>query len=323
MARKWMAAILLFVVLGSWSAYKLWGRQQTGLAATGTIEVTQVDLTPKVSGYLSGLTFKTGDWLEAGALAVRISRPDLAAQKLRDEAALKKAELQLRDLENGARLPERQEAAAQVRSAEAAFEQAAADYRRLERLLAQGAVAVQQWDAARTQYRVAAETLTAAQARRDLVEAGQRPDVITAQRQEVERSAAVVKLADEAVRDTEVRVPRSGRVLTKNFEDGEFVNAGAAIATLADEQDCWVKIYVSSTQLGLLTLGQRAEVRVDSFPQDVFAGTVREISQQAEFTPRQSLTKDERAKLVFAVKINVDNSSGRLKPGMPADVVLP
>jgi HlyD family secretion protein len=86
--------------------------------------------------------------------------------------------------------------------------------------------------------------------------------------------------------------------------------------------DCWVKVYVPSTHLGLISVGQAANVKVDSFPGRVFSGVIKEISQNAEFTPRQSITQSERANLVFAVKVQVDNSEGILKPGMPADVVL-
>ena len=116
--------------------------------------------------------------------------------------------------------------------------------------------------------------------------------------------------------------PLDGLVLTKNFEDGEYVNAGAAIATVGNMQDCWVKIYVASTQLGQIKVGQQTDVMIDSFPGKVFSGTIKEISQNAEFTPRQSITQRERANQVFAVKVQIDNSDDSLKPGMPADVVI-
>ena len=96
----------------------------------------------------------------------------------------------------------------------------------------------------------------------------------------------------------------------------------AVLATVADLSDCWVKIYLPSTVLGRVKLGSSAEVRVDSFPDRAFQGRVRKISDKAEFTPRQSLTTEERANLVFAVEVSVDNPDGVLKPGMPADVIL-
>ena len=124
------------------------------------------------------------------------------------------------------------------------------------------------------------------------------------------------------IADTVVPSPLGGVILSKNYEEGEFVPAGAVLATVADLSDCWVKIYLPSTVLGRVKLGSSAEVRVDSFPDRAFQGRVRKISDKAEFTPRQSLTTEERANLVFAVEVSVDNPDGVLKPGMPADVIL-
>lgn len=100
------------------------------------------------------------------------------------------------------------------------------------------------------------------------------------------------------------------------------MNAGSAIGTVGNWRDCWVKVYISSSQLGLIQVGQGVRIRVDSFPDRDFSGNIKEISQQAEFTPIQSITQQERANMVFAVKVKIDNAEGILKPGMPADVVI-
>ena len=119
-----------------------------------------------------------------------------------------------------------------------------------------------------------------------------------------------------------MRVPVSGVVLTKNYEEGEYVQAGAPIATVADLSDCWVKVYVSSEELGRLRIGQKARVSIDGAPHRVWDGYIKEISESAEYTPRQSITRRERENLVFAVKVAVPNEDGLMKPGMPADVIF-
>ena len=86
--------------------------------------------------------------------------------------------------------------------------------------------------------------------------------------------------------------------------------------------DCWVKLYIPSTQLGLIRLGGLAEVQVDAYPDRVFLGKVSEVNQKAEYNPRLSLTQKERSNMVFWIKISIDNPDGVLKPGMPADVVV-
>jgi len=116
--------------------------------------------------------------------------------------------------------------------------------------------------------------------------------------------------------------PLSGRVLSKNYESGEYAAPGSAITTIGDMSDCWVKIYISSTQLGLIQPGQEVKVHIDSFPDTLFTGVISEISDKAEYTPRQSLTDRERTNLVHAVKVKLANEDGRLKPGMPADVTI-
>lgn len=322
MSKKLLAVIVIIVVLAGLAIYKLQSNKVEGITATGTIEVTRTDITPKVSGYIGELLIKEGDSVSRGQVVARIARPDLEAQKLRDDAALVKAQVELVDLQKGARLQEMGEAEANVASGQSVYDKAKKDYERQQDLFQQGAVSAQQLDASRSAYEVAASALVAYQARASLVAAGNRPDVIAAQQVEVQRSQAIVQLAKTALDDMTVVSPLDGSVLTKNFEAGEYVNAGAAIATIGNGRDCWVKVYVSSTQLGLIQLGQTVAVMVDSFPGREFSGQIKEISQQAEFTPRQSITKQERATMVFAVKVKIDNGEGILKPGMPADVVI-
>ena len=129
-----------------------------------------------------------------------------------------------------------------------------------------------------------------------------------------------MRATENDIEDSFIYSPLDAMVLTKNFEAGEYVNAGSALLTVADLSDCWVKIYIPSTELGRVSVGSLAEVRIDAAPGQVFFGRVREISENAEYTPRQSITRNERANMVFAVKVAVDNDAGVLKPGMPADV---
>jgi HlyD family secretion protein len=322
MNKKIIIIAIIFLALIGLSFYKLSGKQTEGIAASGTIEVTRADITPKTNGYLTGFVIEAGDKVSQGQTIVTIDRPDLKAQAAGNEAALDKAAAQLRDLETGARREELNEASAAVASAQSVYNQARDDLVRYETLYRQNAVSKQTFDAAKSAADVAYQAFQAASSRFGLLKEGARPDVIAAARLEVERSRAVLDASRALLNDTVVTSPLNGIILTKNYENGEYVNAGAAIATIADMSDCLVRIYIPSTQLGLIKQGQSAEVRVDSYPKKAFAGQIKEISQSAEFTPRQSLSQNERANMVFRVKVKVDNSEGFLKPGMPADVVI-
>ncbi|MBP2634435.1 MAG: hypothetical protein H6Q72_342 [Firmicutes bacterium] len=320
--KKILVCMLVVVLAAGGAAYKYLRPVERGITATGTIEVTRADIMPKVNGYLTGLKLKAGDYVEARQEVARVTRADLAAQVVRDEAALAKAAAQLRDLEAGPRSQERQELSDMLDSARSVYEKASQDYERYQSLYKAGAVSTQQLDNARSSMEVAYASMNAAKQRLSVGNEGNRPETIEAQRLELERSKAVLTASKVLLEDTIVISPISGLILAKNYEEGEYVSPGAAILTVGDMNDCWVKIYVSSTQLGLIAVGQEAKVKVDSYPNRTFKGVIKEINQNAEFTPRQSITQSERANLVFAVKVKIDNAEGILKPGMPADVVL-
>ncbi|MDR3588347.1 MAG: efflux RND transporter periplasmic adaptor subunit [Negativicutes bacterium] len=322
MNKKIVAVIVVFLLAAGAAGYKLYLTQETGITATGTIEVTLADIVPKVNGYMTELKIEVGDSVKTGQTIARITRDDLQAQLLTDETALAKGKVVLTDLEKGPRPQEIQQASASLAAAQAQYVKAKNDLDRYRKLYQDGAIPAQQLDSAQSGYDVAYNSLIAAQSQLSLLLEGNRPDVIEAQRMEVKRLEAAASVTRATMADTVVASPLNGVVLTKNFQTGEYVNPGSAIATVGDLNDCWVKIYLSSAQLGLIKFGQPVQVKVDAFPNKIFTGTIKEISQNAEFTPRQSITQQERANLVFYVKVKLDNSEGILKPGMPADVVI-
>lgn len=131
-----------------------------------------------------------------------------------------------------------------------------------------------------------------------------------------------LEIIDVMLGDSVVVAPISGVVLTKNMEAGELASPGVPIITLADLSRVWINIYVGEPVMGLIDLGDEAKIGVDSYPEREFPGKVTYISDEPEFTPKNIQTKDERTKLVFAVKIELDNPDLALKPGMPADAEI-
>ena len=121
------------------------------------------------------------------------------------------------------------------------------------------------------------------------------------------------------VTDTRVVAPFDGTVLRKLVEEGQVVAAGTPLVTFVDLSKLYVKVYLPEGEIAKVRLGNAARVYVDAFPKKYFEAAVSEVSQQAEFTPRDIHMKDERVKLVFAVKLALKNPQGFLKPGMPAD----
>ena len=325
MKHKILAALLLVAVAvaGGIALCRFLGNGKNGaVAAAGTIEVTEVSVTAKESGTLSSAGFREGDRVGKGQVLGRLVRNDLEAQQAQDRAALERARAMLADLRKGARPQEIREAEEAQGAAKVRYDLAQADFNRFSSLYAEKVISRKEMDEVTARRDLAAKDLAAAGERLSLVRSGTRPDVLAAQEAEVLRLEALGRVTVSRVGDTVLATPLGGVVLSKNYEEGEFLPPGAVLATVADLSDCWVKVYLPSTVLGRVKAGGAADVRVDSFPDRVFRGKVRAVSDRAEFTPRQSLTTEERANLVFAVEVEVDNAESLLKPGMPADVTF-
>jgi HlyD family secretion protein len=151
-----------------------------------------------------------------------------------------------------------------------------------------------------------------------------------ARQERVDAQRAVVHQAEAAVRQTaalldggEIRAPHAGVVTVRHREPGEVVGAGVPVLTLMNPDDRWVRIYVREELVGRLALGQAAVITSDAYPERRYEGRVTFIASQAEFTPRNVQTREERLKLVYAVKVAITGDSAHdLKPGLPADVRL-
>lgn len=332
--RRAFFVLLLLGVLGGVATHRtffqeLWASHWQGaekdppLTASGTVEVRTVHVASKVGGYLRELRVREGDVVAAGELVGVVDRPDLVAQISRDGASLRRARAHLADLQSGSRPEEIAEAAARVASARSRYEKSRQDFKRFENLHRDKVISDRQFDEYRAAFDGAKADLAAAQDRHRLLLAGPRPFQVEAQRAEVEALEAALALSQSLLCDTRIGAPQRGVVLTKDFEQGEFVSPGGVLLTLGDLEECWIRIYVPSSQMGRLRLGDGAEVRIDGFPHRIFSGKVAEIGQEAEFTPRMSLNQKERASQVFRIKVMVENGEGILKPGMPADVRLP
>jgi HlyD family secretion protein len=119
-----------------------------------------------------------------------------------------------------------------------------------------------------------------------------------------------------------VSAPINGVILTRNVEPGEFVQPGAVAFTMANLDELTITVYVPEDQYGNISLGQEATVTVDSFASETFNAVVTQVADQAEFTPRNVQTVEGRSSTVYAIKLKVTDSEGKLKIGMPADVVF-
>lgn len=180
-----------------------------------------------------------------------------------------------------------------------------------------------QVDAAAARYEVASAAVALAQAQVDGLQIGATPQQIAAAEAQVAVARSALAAEEVQLDKLGLRAPISGLVLERPVHVGEVAVPGAPLLTLADLDALTLTIYVREDQLGKVELGQLVSVTVDAYPERVFPGTVRRISSQAEFTPKNVQTQEERASMVFAVEVSLPNSDHALKPGMPADALLP
>jgi multidrug resistance efflux pump len=177
-------------------------------------------------------------------------------------------------------------------------------------------------DAAQAQNTAAEAQLAQAQARLDLARAGARPEQVQAAEAQLAQARAAQRQIEVQLAKTALTAPRAGLVLSRSLHEGEQAAAGAAVMTIGALDTVRLTIYIPETDIGRVRQGQKVDVTVDSFPGKVFEGTVTFIAQEAQFTPRNVQTKDERATTVFGVRVELANPDHALKPGMPADAVI-
>ncbi|MFO7459309.1 MAG: efflux RND transporter periplasmic adaptor subunit [Desulfatiglandales bacterium] len=287
------------------------------------------------------------------ALAIMLKEEILEAEIIRARAGKSAATARYDSLKAGSREQEVAEAAAARDRAKVEWENRRRDHERMKDLYDARIISASQYDAAEANALAAKAVYEAAEERYKLVKAGPREERIREGKAELIGSDAILAAAEASAREVErmkldlealkaqaaqaaaqlsitrddlqksrLYAPFDGFVTVKNVEEKEYVQPGTPILTVAQLDEVWVKTYVPQTQLGKIYLGQSAQVISDTFPGKRYPGVVTFVSQEAEFTPRNVQTKEERVKLVYRIKVTLKNPGQELKAGMPVDVVF-
>jgi HlyD family secretion protein len=316
------AVIIVMLVVTSVLIWRSSGDDDS-VTASGTVETTEADLGFQVPGRIDSIAAREGDHVSQQAELAWLDRTELSARKRQAEAQLGTARARLLELERGFRTQEVAQGRAALRATEQLLADARREFDRTERLFAGGAVSEQQLDNARTALTLAEADHESAMEQLAILEQGPRREQVAAQRAVVAQARATVGQIDATLENAVVRAPFDGIVTVRHREPGETVGAGAPVLTLRDPDDRWIRIYVREDQVGRLALGLPAAITADAYPERTYTGEVVFIASEAEFTPRNVQTTEERVKLVYRVKVRVTGDpSYDLKPGLPADVHL-
>ena len=408
--RRIMPVILILALIGG-GTYWWYTQQQTqaanGLKGSGTIEATQINIGPEVSGRVVQVSVEEGQLVKAGQVLFQLDDALLKAQRAQAEAAVKTARAQRDQLVAGARQQQLDTARATISQTQALYNNAQAQLNGaqadLSRLLsgatyadiaaaqaqlaqaqAQAKIAQDAYDGvsagraaakeygvrggglgqaeeqmrvqlaavkeqveaaqarlnklysgatkdeinsaqarvdmAKAQMESAQAQMNAAKAQYDLLAAGASKEQIAAADAAVAQAEAALKVFDVQADKLTVRAPADGTVLVHNVNVGEVLAAGASVIVLGKLDTLQITVYLPENVYGRVKLGQMAKVKVDSYAGTAFEGQVVRIADQAEFTPRNVQTVEGRRTTVYAIKLDVPNPDGKLKPGMPADV---
>jgi HlyD family secretion protein len=285
--------------------------------------------------------------------SVEWERANLAADIEQKRGDLANNEAKLLEMKNGSRPQEKQDAHAAVESAQSESERAKRDWDRAQTLIKNDDISTQQFDQYRNRWESAEANLKQLKEREDLVLLGPRSEQIEAQAALVQRARGALKMAeanqletkrreedmaarnaqiaetkanialiDSQLADTIAASPVDGVVLVKSADVGEVLAAGTTVVTIGDIDHPWLRGYVDESDLGRVKIGSKARLTTDSYPGKVYNGRVSFISSEAEFTPKQIQTQQERVKLVYRIKIEVENPQHELKSNMPVDAEI-
>ena len=351
---------LLSAAIMATALYAGWFRRDNSLQGSGTVEARNILVGSKVGGRITQVLAREGDTVQPGQVLVTFDDKELKASLEQARADALKAERGYRPEEiaqaraavaqakadyelkkNGYRKEDIAAAQAEVDRATAEEARTHRDFQRYDSLAQKDLVSRQQRDAAEASWKVASAQKESAQQKLDQLQRGYRPEEIAAaeanyheaeavyekyQRgsrpEDIAAARAALGYQEAQFRERQVVAPSAATVEVLDARPGDLIAPNTPVATLLERDQLYVRIYIPETEIGRVQLGQQADIRVDSFPKQVFHGSVEQINQKAEFLPRNVQTHDDRVHQVFGVKIRVDDSSHRVRAGMAADVTL-
>lgn len=361
MKRKWLLLILAAAAaVAATALYAKWFRRDTALRGSGTVEARDVRVGSIVGGRIDQVLVREGDAVQPGQVLVTFDDKELQAALEQSRANAEKAERGFRPEEiaearaaaaqakadyelkkNGYRKEDIDAAQDDLERAKADEIRTRLDFDRYEALAKKDLVSKQQRDTAEANWKMALAQREMAQHKYDEMQRGYRPEEIASaearyhqaqanlekivrgnRREDIEQAKAAYAHDQARFRERQVTAPSAAIVEVLDVRPGDLIAPNTPVATLLEKDQIYVRIYIPETEFGRIRLGEKAEIRVDSFPNTVFDGAVEQINQQAEFLPRNVQTRQERVHQVFGVKIRIHDPAGRVLPGMAADVTL-
>jgi HlyD family secretion protein len=325
MTGRGVIAASMLLVTGCGAAASWWPFQdsQQRLTLSGLVEVQEVRLGSKVGGRVAEVMVREGDIAEAGQVLMRFAVPELEAQFRQQEGRVAAMEATLLKAENGPRPEEIQQMRSELQNQQAEVKWTQDELNRAERLFyKEKAITEANWQSAKTARDRAQSRLDATRALLDILEEGTRDeDKALAEANVVEAKGRLDELRT-LLNEAEVVAPERERVEVVSVRKGDLIPPNTPVIRVLRADDLWVKVYVPETELGKVRMDQKVSVTCDAYPNRPLPGVVFQIAHEAEFTPRNVQSQEERRYQVFGVKVRVEDPDGIFKAGMSASVTF-
>ncbi|MCK6605202.1 MAG: efflux RND transporter periplasmic adaptor subunit [Ignavibacteriaceae bacterium] len=295
---------------------------RNSIEVNGTLESTEVTLSAQSAGEIINLMTDEGLKVSEGDTLIMIDNSSLLLQLQRAEALVEISKAQYDLLVKGARSEDLKIVEEQFNQASYNYEQAKRDKERGDNLVKTGSITQKQYEDLKLRLEVASSQYTSAKNNLEKIKNIARPEEVRQAAAKLKEATANAEIIKNAIGKTYVVSPISGVVVKKFINRGEVVNMLTSLIKISDLSSLDLIVYIRGEDLGLVKLGQKAELEIDSYPGRKYEGNITYISSEASFTPKNIQTKDERTKLVYKVKVKVNNPAGELKDGMPADAKI-
>jgi len=293
MKRKTILLLAIFVLVSCGEKGK-----ENVISSTATIEAVQVRISPIYQARIKNIPVKEGERVKKGDVLAILDSREFELKKKEVETTRKELFYSIASLSR------------QIEELGVRLKQVEKTYERAKNLYKEKAIPLQKFEETETEYLSLQKRLQALKENRSALKA------------KIESVNQRLELFDYYIDNSEIKAPIDGIVQEIVAREGEVVLPTSTILTLAKMDEVWARMYVEERYLGLIKIGQKAKIKVDSFPNREFSGKVIWISEEAEFIPKNVQTQSERATLVYAVKVNVDNKEGIFKIGMPVEIFI-
>lgn len=291
------------------------------LEYSGTIESKDIMISSQLPGQVESIFFSEGDIVKAKDTVLIINHEKFDLQLAQATASKNVLLSQFRMLENGARKEDRILVSEMLSQAQINYKIAKKNKLRMEKLLSTESITEKQFDDAILAYDISLSKYNSAKENVKKSKSA-RPEQIKQIEAKIEQANAAIALIKKQINDCYITSPIDGQIVNQFIEKGEVVTFLSSLFRIIDLTKAEMAIYISEVDLAFIKLGDKVDISIDAFSDKIFTGKIYFISPEAEFTPKNIQTKDERTKLVFATKIKIPNPDKILKQGMPADAVI-